>query len=41
MKRADGQVGKPENWVGPEAELEQICFEAGLIDKVEGDSNVA
>ena len=38
--RSDGQVGKPENWVGPEANIESLCFKAGLIDKVEGESNV-
>lgn len=38
--RSDGQVGKPDGFVGPDANLESLCFKAGLIDKVEGESNV-
>ena len=38
--RSDGQVGKPDGFVGPEANIESLCFKAGLVDKVEGESNV-
>jgi predicted HAD superfamily Cof-like phosphohydrolase len=29
--RDDGQVGKPEGWQGPEAELTKLCVENGVI----------
>jgi len=33
VNRPDGQVGKPENWHGPQRILENIAQDAGLMDE--------